>query len=348
MKKRVVLVGIVFTAIAFFEACQDKEPTLRPWTTAETDLFHTQSLPENAGSRWVDNTLKLNYGGGDGSSGGVYGKSRVYPAVENFIPANAIGISFCVSVTSEFSSIVVGARGRAALNADANIDIIVIHRAATGCHDRMNFQSVVERLPNGNWLSGEYFDDIPESTENGKTTVELVFVRDIITAPQLEFVFEANSCGTSQTGVPYLAGTTTFSDVSWIIDNTSTPAYFPDPTLPAQAEEMEKIARDQRLEKLMKRQSRAVRHHEFQAQLVLAKATNELLHANYHSSEKLRAAIESFDRTSTKLAGCMLGLSVVMTVLVLLQLLPKVLKWKESRKNKSNRHGELPSDETRE
>lgn len=45
----------------------------------------------------------------------------------------------------------------------------------------------------------------------------------------------------------------------------------------------------------------------------------ELLHVNYKSSQKLRTAIKSFNRSSTILSICMLILSTLMFILVLVQ-----------------------------
>jgi len=200
-------------------ACGDM---LQPWTIAETSLFSTtDSPPANGGSGWFGNTLVLNYGGGDGSVSQRDGSSET-GTVLNFIPSNAIGFSFGVSATTQSGRIQVWAQKWSVA------DEFIFQQDVYNRQFDMDFSGNVNSL----FSSGpdavspiDYSYDIPESTLNGITTVEFIFIQDLVGAPVSKFRFVADSRDPfSPTNNILLAGATTFSDVSWIIsDGGSSP-----------------------------------------------------------------------------------------------------------------------------
>jgi len=186
---------------------------LQAWTATETTLFFG-SLPTNF--EWLENTLILNYISYDGS-----GKDTAYVSTythpDNFIPANAVGVSFMVSQSTNVGRVQLATQG---YSADGYF--IFQHDIYTPNND-MNFVA--------NILSFQYgMDecyDIPESTENNITHVNFIFLEDLINSPKVNFIFYADSRGS--------AGTTTFSDVSWIIsegDMSPLPSPFHNPIEP--------------------------------------------------------------------------------------------------------------------
>jgi hypothetical protein len=213
MKKQAILVS----AVVLFAVALAQGDMTRPWTTIETSVFSTtDSLPTNTGSGWFGNTLVLNYGGGDGSASGRDGSSQTDTAL-NFIPSDAVGISFGVSATTEFARIHVLAQKWSVGN-----EFIFQHGVIT-LQDDVNFSANINSL----FSTGpdavspiDYWYDIPESTLNGITTVEFIFIEDLVGAPFSWFGFRADSRVSSGSASNILlAGTTTFSDVSWIISD---------------------------------------------------------------------------------------------------------------------------------
>jgi len=221
MKRQSILVSAV---VVLFGVALAQGDMTRPWTTIETSVFSTtDSLPTNSGSGWFGNTLVLNYGGEDPLTGAIGGSSHT-DTVLNFIPSNAIGFSFGVSATTEFARIHVLAHKLSAANE------FIFQQDIITLQNDMDFSGNVNSL----FSTGpdavspiDYSYDIPESTLNGITSVEFIFIQDLVGAPVSRFRFAADS----RVGNTLIAGTTTFSDVCWIIsDGDSSP--LPSPFAP--------------------------------------------------------------------------------------------------------------------
>jgi hypothetical protein len=216
MKRRTILMLVMLILLGM--SIVASADILQQWNTTETSLFSTtDSLPTNIGSGWFGNTLVLNYGVWDGDSGGDCRSTTT--ELQDFIPTDAIGISFDVSSDTQLSRIHVWVQKWTAE------DFIFQHGVIT-LQDNMDFSANVNSL----FSSGpdavspiDYWYDIPESTLGGITTVDFIFIQDMIGAPFSKYSFAADGRGS--------AGTTTFSNVSWIIfDEDSNP--LPSPFAP--------------------------------------------------------------------------------------------------------------------
>ena len=135
---------------------------------------------------------------------GISARSSTINEPVNFIPQNAVGISFDVSSTTDIARIHVGATGFGATGFPSQLEVIGQHSIIT-LEDNMDFSANIHGFLPG--VDQGY--DIPESTKNGVTTVEWFFIQELIDSPNLQMWFNADGRG--------LAGTTTFSNVSWIM-----------------------------------------------------------------------------------------------------------------------------------
>ncbi|MCP4258686.1 MAG: hypothetical protein GY774_14475 [Planctomycetes bacterium] len=215
MKRQSVLVLVVLLGMVNIASAD----THQPWTATETSLFSTTDYhPKNIGSGWFDNNLILNYGVWDGTSGGD-GSSETY-LLQDFIPTDAIGISFGVSSDTQLARIHVWAQKFSVA------DEFLFQHGVITLQNNMDFSANINSL----FSSGpdavspiDYSYDIPESTLNNITTINFIFTQDMVDAPVSKFRFAADGRG--------MAGTTTFSDVGWIIfDGDSSP--LPSPFAP--------------------------------------------------------------------------------------------------------------------
>ena len=212
ISRGIALACLTVMALLFFVTSHGIALTLQPWTTAETSLFDTRDWGDNEGSGWFGNTLVLNYGD-DLQSATLYGYSTTGFQIPNFIPADAIGIYFDYEHTTVFGTATIGAYGYSEPGNPSETAIVECS-ISTNLYGPIDFRSVIQRPPGYKPIYG----DIPESIEDGVTTVSYIFIQDIMDAPFLWFWIEASN---------YAVGTTTFSDMSWIIDDGTIP--FPDP-----------------------------------------------------------------------------------------------------------------------
>ena len=168
--------------------------TLQPWSLETTKLFDTDV---QAGG-WFGDSLVLNY------LDNYSARSSTISEPVNFIPQNAVGISFDVSSTTDIARIHVGATGFGATGFPSQLEVIGQHSIIT-LEDNMDFSANIRGFLPG--VNRGY--DIPESTKNGVTTVEWFFIQELIDSPNLQMWFNADGRGS--------AASTTFSNVSWIM-----------------------------------------------------------------------------------------------------------------------------------
>ncbi len=122
----------------------------------------------------------------------------------NFIPQNAVGISFDVSSTTDIARIHVGATGFGATGFPSQLEVIGQHSIIT-LEYNMDFSANIRGFLRG--VDQDY--DILESTKNGVTTVEWIFIPEVIDSPNLQMWCNADGRGS--------AAITTFSNVSCVM-----------------------------------------------------------------------------------------------------------------------------------
>lgn len=183
--------------------------TTSAWTSQETDLFSSSGSREGASAVWTGNTLTMTYTD-------ALGSAAISQATFNAtaMPLNTIGISFDITSTLTFS--------RASL----------FDQVWTSSHEFLGSNSVSNTFTStGAFGSGslsewgwtefgfgpQTFDTVPSSTVGDTTSIQFLFSDNVLNGDLHQIIFKADGLQPN-VGDIWLSGTTTYSNVSWIID----------------------------------------------------------------------------------------------------------------------------------